>query len=230
MLDDNKKLFIIIRGIIVFLIFWFSAYFQYIPIKLFHLDIQNLSPSMNVVLSTFSSLIVVFFLFFIYRKELKIEFKKFKSKFWENLDIGFRYWMIGLIIMMVSNFIINFVFKAGEANNETALQEMIKSLPWLMVIDAGLLAPFNEEIVFRKIFKDVIRNPIILVSICSIVFGAAHVVGSASTWLDYLYIIPYGALGGAFAYSYYKTDTVFTSMSMHMIHNTVLVILSILAL
>ena len=191
MLDDNKKLFIIIRGIIVFLIFWFSAYFQYIPIKLFHLDIQNLSPSMNVVLSTFSSLIVVFFLFFIYRKELRIEFKKFKSKFWENLDIGFRYWMIGLIIMMVSNFIINFVFKAGEANNETALQEMIKSLPWLMVIDAGLLAPFNEEIVFRKIFKDVIRNPIILVSICSIVFGAAHVVGSASTCLDYLYIIPY---------------------------------------
>ena len=48
--------------------------------------------------------------------------------------------------------------------------------------------------------------------------------------VDYLYIIPYGALGGAFALAYYETKTVFTSMSFHMIHNIILVLMSIFVL
>ena len=39
-----------------------------------------------------------------------------------------------------------------------------------------------------------------------------------------------GALGGSFAYAFYETDTIFTSMTMHFIHNTILVILSLFIL
>ena len=53
---------------------------------------------------------------------------------------------------------------------------------------------------------------------------------SAKTLVDVLYIIPYGALGGAFALAYYDTDTIFTSMTMHMIHNIVLSLVSIIML
>ena len=132
--------------------------------------------------------------------------------------------------MMVSNLIITYVFKAGGAGNENAVQEMIKSLPWLMVIDAGILAPFNEEIVFRKTLKDVFSNKWIFILGSFLLFGGAHVLGNVNTWVDCLYIIPYGALGGAFAFAYSKTDTVFTSMSMHMIHNLILVVFSIIVL
>lgn len=226
----DKKIKMIIRGVIVILIFWYSTYLQLIPVKIFNLDIEHLSRSMKVILSTFSSIIVLFILFFVYRKELVKDFKKFKDNLVENIDVGVRYWMIGLIIMMISNIIINYLFKAGGANNEQAVQSMIKTLPWLMLIDAGFIAPINEEIVFRKTLKDIFTNKWIFVILSFLLFGGVHVLGSAKDALDYLYIIPYGALGGAFALAYYETDTVFTSISMHMFHNIVLTLLSIVTM
>ena len=230
MSNVNFKIKYLIRGIIVFFLFFYSVYLQYIPVLLFKMDVHNISPLESVLLSTFSSTIVLFILFIIYRKELKREFKIFKDNFIENIDIGFRYWMLGLIIMMISNVIITYLLKGGGANNEEAVQKMIKTLPWLMVIDAGFIAPFNEEIVFRKTLKDIFNNPIILCILSFLFFGGAHVISDAKTLTDYLYIIPYGALGASFAYSYYKTNTVFTSMSMHIFHNTVLILLSIFIL
>ena len=230
MKEIDKKLKLIFRGIIVFLIFWYSSYFQLIPVRLLHLDTKHLSSVTRVVLSTFSSLILLVILLIIYRKELKEEFKIFKKNINENLDVGVRYWMIGLGIMMVSNFIINYIMKAGGANNEHAVQEMIKSIPWLMLIDAGFIAPINEEIVFRKTVNDVFKNKWIIILLSFILFGGAHVVSGATVWTDYLYIIPYGTLGASFAMCYYKTKTVFTSISMHMLHNTILILLSIIML
>lgn len=230
MLNLKEKTKYIIRGIIVFFIFLYSTYFQLIPIYLFHLNIHKISNSTQVILSTFSSVMVMIILFFIYRKELKLEFKVFRSNFIENMDIAFKYWLLGLVIMMISNFIINFFFKAGGANNEELLQKLIRALPWLMVIDAGFIAPFNEEIVFRKVLKDICNNKYVFVFLSFILFGGAHVFSHATNILDYLYIIPYGALGASFAITYQKTNTVFSSMTMHMIHNTILVILSIIVL
>ena len=105
---------------------------------------------------------------------------------------------------------------------------MIKSLPLVMIFTAGILAPFTEELVFRKALKDFIKSPVIFAFCSFLLFGGAHVFNSAETILDYLYIIPYGALGAAFAFAYSKTDTVFTSMTLHMLHNTLLTIISIL--
>ena len=99
-----------------------------------------------------------------------------------------------------------------------------------MVIIAGFIAPFNEEIVFRKTLKDVFKNKWVFAFLSFLLFGGAHVIGEATTLIDYLYIIPYGALGGAFALAYHDTDTIFTSLTLHMVHNLVLSLLSIFVL
>ena len=229
MLKDIKLKYLF-RGIIVILVFHYAAYFQLITIKLFNIDYKNASKELLVILSAFSSICLFIIYFFIYRKDLKKEFKKFIKNPMENLDAGLKYWMIGLIIMMFSNLILTFVLKSGGATNENTVQEMIKVLPWLMFINAGFLAPFNEEIVFRKTLKDVFKNKWVFASLSFLLFGGAHVIDTAETLIDILYIIPYGALGGAFALAYYETDTIFTSLSMHMIHNIVLSLVAILVL
>lgn len=218
----------LIKGFIVFLIFWYSSYFQYIPIKLFHIDINNINNTTKVVLSLFSSLIVFTIFFIIYRKELKEEFKIFLKNREEYTNIGIRYWIISLVIMVVTNYILNVILNAGGANNEKAIQGMIKSFPLLMLIEAGIFAPFNEEIVFRKVLKDTFKNKWIFIILSFILFGGAHVVLSSNTLTDYLYIIPYGVLGASFAISYYKTNNIFTPITMHMLHNSILIVLSIL--
>ena len=172
----------------------------------------------------------MFIYFFIYRKDLKEDFKKLKKKTFEKIDIGFKYWILGILIMLISNYIIIFFFKSSGANNEIGIQKMVKAFPFLMLIDAGVISPFNEEIAFRKVFKDVIKNKWIFAFLSFLLFGGAHVVLGATVWTDYLYIVPYGALGAVFALSYYETDTVFIPMFSHMMHNTILMIFSIIVL
>jgi len=218
----------LIIGIVAFLIFYFSAYFQLIPILLFNMDLNNITGAQNVMLSTFSNCVLLILLFLIFRKDLIEEWKRFRKNFLENIDIGIKYWLVGLGIMMISNIIITFVVNLGQAANEQAVQSMISSLPWLMLINAGLIAPCTEEIIFRKGFKKAFPNKWLFIILSALVFGALHVVTSMTSPIELLYIIPYGALGAAFAYMYQKTDTIFTSIAMHMFHNTALILLSIL--
>lgn len=218
----------LILGIIVFLLFYFSSYFQLIPIILLNWDIRSITESQNVMLSTFSSIVLLLILFLIFRKDIIKEWKKFKSNFLENIDTGIKYWLVGLAIMMGSNIIINIVMNLGQAANEQAVQQMISALPWLMFINAGIIAPCTEELIFRKSFRKAFPNKWLFVLISALVFGSLHVVTSMTSPIELLYIIPYGALGGAFAYMYQKTDTIFTSITMHMFHNSALILLSIL--
>lgn len=228
--EKNKWINIkgLILGIIAFLIFYFSAYFQLIPILLFNMDLKNITGAQNVMLSTFSNSILLIILFLIFRKDIIKEWKRFRKNLLENIDIGIKYWLVGLAIMMVSNIIITFVVNLEQAANEQAVQSMISNLPWLMLINAGLIAPCTEEIVFRKGFKKAFPNKWLFIILSGLVFGTLHVITSMTSPIELLYIIPYGALGVAFAYMYQKTDTIFTSITMHMFHNTSLILLSIL--
>ena len=64
---------------------------------------------------------------------------------------------------MISNFVISFLLNASQATNEQMVQKMISAMPYLLIISAGIIAPINEEILFRKVFKDNIKNKIICI-------------------------------------------------------------------
>ena len=225
----NYKLNIkeILKATLTFALFWYSSYFQLIPITLFNINLKNINGTTEVLLSSFSNTILLIILFIMYKKELKKEWMIFKSKFLDNIDIGFKYWIIGLFGMVFFNFIFNVLLQGGQANNEQAVQSMISSLPWLMVINAGFIAPIIEEIIFRKAFKNIFKNKWLFIVSSGIIFGLMHVITSSYNILDFLYFVPYSSLGLAFAYMYHKTDTVFTSTFMHIIHNTILILFSI---
>ena len=219
---------IILRSLFIFIFFELSKYLQWIPVKIFNMDLSKITISTKALLTLFSSFIVLIIIFLIYVKDIVKDFKKFKNNFLECVDTATKYWFLGLGIMISSNIILNLFLKAGGANNEQAVQSLISGAPWLMLILTGVIAPFNEEFVFRKALKDPIKSKWLFVITSALLFGGAHVISSATTFLDYMYIIPYGALGGAFALAYYDTDTIFSSIFMHMVHNTVLTIISVL--
>ena len=214
------------KAMLIFGLFLVIDYIIIIPVILFHID--NIDGPIAVILNTLKSVVLMFILFLIYRKQLIKDWDKFRSNLFDNLDIGVKYWFVGLVGMVIANMIINFVFAGGGANNEENVQEFINYLPWMMLINAGFIAPFNEEMVFRKSLKDAIPSKWGFVLTSAFIFGLMHIIGSYQVWTDFLYIIPYGFLGGAFALAYYKTNTIFTSYALHMLHNTVLIIFSII--
>ena len=90
-----------------------------------------------------------------------------------------------------------------------------------------IFAPINEEIIFRKSIQDCLKNKWVFIIVSGLIFGYLHVLGSESLY-DFLYIIPYGSLGAAFAYLLSKTDNIYVTILMHLIHNGLLTIISIL--
>lgn len=160
----------------------------------------------------------VFFLLF--RKVLIRDFKKFKENYKKYIHMGIKYWFMGFIIMMISNLIINYIiFDNGMAGNEAGNRELINKFPIYSSISILLIAPFIEELVFRASFRNAFKKIIPYCIFSGLLFGGLHIILSMNSIKDLFYLIPYGSLGFTFAYAYFKSDTIYTSMFMHMIHN-----------
>ncbi len=215
------------------------AYFPYIPIEIFNINYENFSQGIKVLYTFCTDLGFMLILFLIYRKTLVKDLKNYLKKFSKNFETSFKYYFIGLIIMVVSNLIITFVFTEANANNEDAVRSLIDLYPLYMVFSVAIYAPLVEELIFRKSIKDAVyaygdnkiskigkficKYAYIIVS--GLIFASLHVVGMATSLFDYLYIISYMSLGCAFSALYAKTDNIFSSISMHSLHNSFAVIM-----
>ena len=167
-------------------------------------------------------MIIIFIL--IYRKYLKEKWFDFKKNIKKYFEISFRNWLIGFVIMIVSNIIIN-LFVSGLGENESSVQLLIKKMPIIAFCITTFLAPFIEEMIFRKSLQDCFNNKTIYMITSGILFGLVHVMGSENIF-EYLLIIPYGALGFMFAKTINETDNVYSTILLHMLHNGALTILA----
>ena len=224
----KERVLEICKGLLTFLIFYFSSYLQVIPIALFNIDVNNYTASDLAIVNTFTDLILVLILIILYFKELKKEFKTFKKNWKLNMDTAFKYWFIGLMIMCISNIAIGLITDLSTSSNEQAVQTLVSSTPYLMLFTAGILAPIAEELTFRKGVYKIFKNKWVYATASGLIFGLLHVIGSDNI-LEYLYVIPYGSLGFFFALTYYDTKSIYPSIIMHAIHNSALILLSIFA-
>ena len=225
----NRLLGSIFIFILSFLIFYFGQYLQLVPIILFDIKYPTDNMLTYSLLNLFSNVCILLLLFWLFKVPLKEDFKKFKKKPFKMMDTAFKFYMLGLVGMMLSNIIITFVLGGGGAENEKVVQSMISSAPFLMVLNAGILAPIIEEVVFRKAMDGLFKKKIFYVLASGLLFGGLHVVSTTASFLDLLYIIPYSSLGFSFAYMDREEECVYPSIIMHMLHNTVLTIISIIA-
>ena len=223
-----KKLKKITIFIGLFLIFLFSSLFYIIPLEILNIDYSSLNSSMKVLLSICSSLIIISILIIIYHKDLKEMLWDYKKNYKEYFDLGLKFWFVGLVIMCLSNILISILTPVHEANNEVLVQNMLKASPFLSFISSSLLAPFIEEMIFRKSLGDIFDNKYFKIIMSALIFGLLHVIFSFNTWYDFLYVIPYGALGGAFSYILTKKNNIFIPITFHVLHNSIITIISII--
>ena len=224
-MKNSIKNFIIF--ILLFILFIYKDLFYLIPLSILKIDIEKLNYTLQTLLSILSSLIVVIILIIIYKKYLKEKIIDFKKHFGDYFDFGIKYWIIGVIGMALFNILINLLTPLKEANNEALVQNMLKEAPILTFISASFIAPFVEEMLFRKSLSDIFHNKKLAVLISGLVFGLLHVIFSMESPLDLLYVFPYGMLGASFAYILYKKDNIYVPIMFHVIHNGLLTLVSI---
>ncbi len=167
----------------------------------------------------FSYLLLGFILFIIFRKKIVSDLDNFKGK---DFVLGLKWWLIGFVLMMIINYII--VFLTGDiAANEEGNRTLLSNTFLASFLTMGIIAPFNEEIIFRLNIRNAFFNTKYYIITSALLFGYIHVMGASL-----IYIIPYAILGAAFAIMHHKTNNIWTSVTLHMIHNIVAIIFIIL--
>jgi len=186
---------------------------------------RKLVDSKNFWVANFSALavetIILLVLMVIYHKKLLNDFHEFKKDFKKIMDISIKNWVLGLVIMLVSNIVISMIV-GNIANNEEMNRALLMSTPIYAIVAMVIIAPITEEIIFRLSPRKAFKRKTTYLIYSGLFFGAMHLLSSTSL-IEVLYIIPYGALGFMFAKAFYETDNIWASISAHIIHNTVAV-------
>jgi membrane protease YdiL (CAAX protease family) len=172
---------------------------------------------------------LMFIIYLTYRKDTNRELFKYGRHFGKYFVLGLKMWLLGIVLMITSNLIINALYPATTAVNENAVQAALKEAPIYMAFSACIFAPFMEEMIFRKSLQKAFKNDTLFIIISGLLFGLAHNINAIGT-PNMIYIIPYGLFGCVFAYTYVKTNDIFVPITFHMIHNIVLIITSLLSI
>lgn len=221
--------------LLFFILFIGMIIFPYIPLELFHINLDNLSQKMKILYSLACDIGYLIIIFMIYGKRNINSLKDYYKNFKKYFKISIIYYVIGLMIMYMSNNIISIYFSEAVANNDVAVKTLLSKYPLYMIFSTLIYAPIVEETIFRRSIKDIIlafgNNLItkyVYIIISGVLFAAMHIIGMVNSNLDYLYIIPYLSLGIAFAALYYKTDNLFTTITLHALHNSLAVLIYLL--
>lgn len=184
--------------------------------------------SNDYLVSIISNILLLIFLYLLYKKDLDREAKIFLKNFKITFKSNINYYLLGLGCMVFFNIIIIGLF-GKISSNETQVREMLYLHPIYSLISISITAPICEEIIFRKSIQPLIKNKWLYATICGLLFGFAHIltniINNQFIITDLVYILPYASLGFAFALMDYKGKSTFNSILVHMLHNTVTALL-----
>lgn len=226
---DKNRFMYIFKGLSVIFMYFFISLFKYAPFNLLHINVQDVNENLLNIYNMTIEIIMIFIITSIYEKELYKAAKDLKKNHKEYFDKYFKIYLIGLIIMIASNMIIN-TLGGGLSDNETAIRNEFQSFPIYTYISSVLLAPILEELIFRLAIKSIIKNDKIYILVSGLLFGSLHLIGMPLNKFFPLYLISYSSCGLAFAYMTSKTNNVLTSTSFHFMHNGIIMSLQVLLL
>lgn len=193
------------------------------------IDTSKMSITAKTIYLIICETSIMIIIILINKNKLKENIKRIKHDYNKHFSKCLKYYILALIIMIISNLIINKLTGSIAANEET-IRTTFNKAPVYIFFSAVVFAPFVEEMVFRNSIKNIIKNKKTFIIISGLIFGGAHIIGNITTIYDVLYIIPYGAPGIILAYMLAKTDNIFLPMGIHFLHNGLLMTLQLIPL
>lgn len=220
---DRGLVLNIIICIVSFLIFYFAPSIFY--------AISYVICKNQMISEIIGRIMAIILIGSFYYKDLQKEFRELKHHIGTKIGVAFKYYGIGIAVMMISNLILLIVFK-DISTNETQVRQLLMENPLPMMITISILAPLIEELTFRKNLSPLFKNKWIFALVSGVLFGLGHLMVDFTSgnfqMYRLLYLIPYGSLGFCFALMNRNNKTTFSSIGIHCLHNflTGLLILS----
>lgn len=215
----------IFKNLMMFFMYFIYEIIVAIIINIFNINISDFSNTGKNIYMITVDLIYIIFIVFIYKKEIISDLRDFKENGLKYIGKYIPIYVLGLIAMSISNIILYEVTNVEISNNEQLVREYIKLLPIYMTFSCVIYAPIVEEITFRKTFRNIIDNKYFFILVSGVMFGLIHITGDTIGLNDYLLSIPYILMGISLAYIYYKSNNIFTTVTIHMMHNFILLMI-----
>ncbi len=201
--------------------YFFISLFKSLPFELMRINIDDISSYITIAYNIIIELIMIFIICWVYNNEIKTAIKDIKENHMTYFKKYFTVYLLGVIIMMLSNIIIS-KYGGGLSENESAIRSEFQTYPIYTFISAVFLAPILEESIFRMGIKSIFKNKILYILASGLIFGGLHLIGMPIDKLFPLYLLSYCSEGFAFAYMMSKTNNVLVPMGFHFMHNGII--------
>lgn len=142
-----------------------------------------------------------------------------------TIGIGLAY-----LFSIAGELIVNLVApQSGEAANQTLVETLVQSNFLLMFFQSLIIAPFIEELLFRGLIFNSLRqkNMVWAHLISAFIFGLLHVYSYilAVDMSEWIKLIPYMMAGLSFSIVYEKRQTIIAPIILHAAKNLIAVLL-----
>lgn len=192
------------------------------------LSLLGIKEPLSVYLTLVADFILMIVIISIYFDGLRNDFKNLRNDFKKLILKGGKIFLVGfLLYTLVSSIFVILVPNAVNDNANSLLNVFDKSPVFLFIITM-FYYPIIEELVFKKTFKDVLKNKWFFIITTAIINASFEVVLSYQNIYNLVNIIPTAVFYGMLSYIYYETDNIFVSMGYRMIYNLIPFLLALL--
>ena len=134
----------------------------------------------------------------------------------------------GLLVFAGSNLLSFVVSQLGDMpqpSNLGLMSQAMDQYPWVLLVFAVVLAPFYEELLFRRVLFGRLATAGLVwpgIVVTSLLFALTHEIPglSGNGWLGTAQLwLVYGLMGTVFAWVYHRTGTLLAAILAHAINN-----------
>ena len=197
--------------------------FKYLIMLVFIAIINNAYNIKNIPILILEYTILTLIIIYMFYPLLREDLKKFKKNYKDMLISSLKIYIPFVVLMIVSNYILTKI-SGGIASNEQLNRDFLSSNIIYAMVSLIIFTPICEEIIFRLAYKDSFKNNVLNILVTAFIFAAMHIIG-ATKLIELVYIIPYFFLGLAFSLIYFKKKNIFPSITFHMFHNLICIII-----
>lgn len=223
--DEMKKYKNELFGILIFI--FYLGYSKYMPYVLTYSNFDSLPIALKLFSLILVDLLLLIIISFAYLSTIAKDFKDFKLNFKKYINEYTKYWFLNIGLMAAANIIISSLIDIKQATNQVYVESLLFKYPIYSIITAAIIAPITEELIFRLNFRKIFKTDILFIFISGLVFGIMHM-SIAESVPELLYIIPYSIPGFIFAYTLKKSNNIFVPISLHVFHNTIMILMQFL--
>lgn len=222
MKDNVKNIFKLIISFVLF--FNLSLVIAYI-FKLVGINYSDFNYIDYACLNTFIELIMFVVVILFYKKYLKKDLVLFKLNKKDYINKIISYFLIFLVVkygvaLFSSLLLVMLGSDLVTSENQEAVVNLAKKLPFMMMISTSLLAPFVEEEIFRLGIKKVINNKYLFILVSGLIFGFMHIFPTElPIYVALIESLNYVTMGLLLAYIYNETDNIYVVVIIHALNN-----------